>query len=128
VQPGPRAVLSNPIAEVLESILSSLGGDLSLTPEERPFLFCPRCASKLEQLEDGDLYVQALRCRNQHRWGARGRHLGTAQEPKINLWHDLSESSLRQSAFHYAETSEPTERSMVPFAIQALLREFLATP
>ncbi len=77
------------------------------------------------RFDDGDLYVQALRCGNRHVWGTRGRHLGTTEQPLIELYSEMGDSSLRRSARFWAENSDATVRLIVPLTVQAILESFL---
>jgi hypothetical protein len=116
--------LADPLAEILERILShDEGRVVSIEPS---FDHCPRCAHKLEPFDDGDIYVQALRCGNHHTWGERGRHLGTTEQPAIELNSEMSDPTLRQSARFWVENTDETVRSIVPLTVHGILQQFLS--
>jgi hypothetical protein len=51
--------------------------------------------------------------------------LGTTEQPPVELYAELCDSSLRRDARFWVETPEQTVRSTVPLSVQAILQEFL---
>ena len=84
--PRARSILNEQLAQLLRAILESRS-----VIEEPKFSYCPICRESLLPYEQRDIWVQGLRCGNNHSWACRGWRLFSAARNGIKLQAENSD-------------------------------------
>ena len=88
-----RQRLPNQLALVCRRIIEIMENDHHVTKVENPFAFCPICGDALSRFDSDDLYMQGLRCNNNHEFWWRGSTINfTEHGTRANLSAELDDN------------------------------------
>lgn len=120
---GARHVLGDPLAELATGILRSYE-NRPLPEEPSKAQHCPQCGSALTAFDDGDIWVQAMRCAQGHEWGLRGRLLATDGPPALRVVRELTDAELTRGVAEYLGAGQPLLDAMLPPSLRVVFDRF----
>jgi hypothetical protein len=118
-----RKRLPNQLALACRRIVEIVEGNLHVAAVDNPFAFCPTCGKTLARFDSDDLYMQGLRCANDHEFWWRGSTVQyVARGVRTNLSAELDDDFLRTLIAYYTSDDECLEPYVHPQLRRVLAR------
>ena len=123
LQTEHRDLLNSQLAEMLRAILDRTRHNRKIREPLR-FRWCPVCKSELLEFKQMDVWVQGLKCSNEHTFYLRGGRLGgSISDAELVLTAELTDSILRNLIRGWLKPN-PHLAPQLPVSIRKVFEDF----